>query len=280
MDTNKHGLSSNIHNILSQDLNPNINHNTVSINDNDILQLQNQIVQSSKQDHINDQIMQHQMHPNMLQNFNGMQPQDNILTDEILQQQMQQQIQQQLLQQQMQHQLLQQQNHPQQQIQHQLLQQQNHPQQQMQQQQMQQQQMQQQMQHQLLQQQNHQQQQQQMQQQQMQQQQMQQQQMQQQQMQQQIYQNDLINNIDGHDNNYQKTTNSTMDNVIEELKIPCILFVLYVSISMPQFMDLLQKYLPKFGVTEEGKNTFTGIMFRGLLLVVVFASIKRFIICK
>jgi hypothetical protein len=242
METNKQGLSSNINNILSQEL----NHNQITINENDMLQLQKQMqlqnnMQPIKQDYINDQMMQHQMHPNILQNnglhnFNGMQ-QDNNAIDNILQQQaMQQQQQQQAMQQQQQQQAMQQQ------------QQQQAMQQQQQQQQLQQA--------------------------------MQQYQMQQQAMQQQMQSKQPMqtnSTDDGIDTSGQK---STMDNVINELKSPCILFVLYVLLSMPIFMELLQKYLPKFGVNEDGKNTYLGIFFRGLLLIVVFASIKRFILCK
>ena len=73
-------------------------------------------------------------------------------------------------------------------------------------------------------------------------------------------------------------SNSSYDKLVNELKGPIILFILCFILNTQQFMDIIKNYLPKFGVDENGKNTIMGVSFKALLLVVLFASINKFIL--
>lgn len=71
---------------------------------------------------------------------------------------------------------------------------------------------------------------------------------------------------------------SKMKTIMNELKIPLILFVLYILISSDQTGDFLQTYLPKFGCDENKRQLFIGILFKAALLVLVFTCINKYIL--
>ena len=90
--------------------------------------------------------------------------------------------------------------------------------------------------------------------------------------------NELINQstkpLDEEDDDEKSKKNILMN----ELKIPIILFILYIAISSTQFINIIKIYLPKFGVDADGQQLFLGILFRAMLFIVIYACINKFLL--
>ncbi len=66
--------------------------------------------------------------------------------------------------------------------------------------------------------------------------------------------------------------------MINELKKPCVLLVLFILLNLPMFINLLNTYLPKMGSDESGNSTMMGVIARAMVFVILYVTIDRYLV--
>jgi hypothetical protein len=72
-----------------------------------------------------------------------------------------------------------------------------------------------------------------------------------------------------------ETTNNSMH--YAKFKKPLGSLLLFVLLNSPILMNIIQKYLPKFGLGPEGNHTYFGLLCRAMLFVILVILIERYI---
>jgi hypothetical protein len=69
---------------------------------------------------------------------------------------------------------------------------------------------------------------------------------------------------------------SFSERLTSEIKLPIIVAVLFVIISLPQFNQLLTRFVPRF-LAETGEINMMGLIAKGLILAVLLFGAKYFL---
>jgi hypothetical protein len=67
---------------------------------------------------------------------------------------------------------------------------------------------------------------------------------------------------------------SLVQKITSEVKLPLIVAVLFVILSLPQFNRLLTRFLPKL-LAETGELNMMGLLAKGIILAILFFAIKH-----
>jgi len=65
------------------------------------------------------------------------------------------------------------------------------------------------------------------------------------------------------------------EKITNEAKLPLVLVVLYVILSLPQFNRILTRYVPRF-LAETGEINMIGLLSKGVLLALLYWIVKYF----
>ena len=69
---------------------------------------------------------------------------------------------------------------------------------------------------------------------------------------------------------------SLVQKITSEVKLPLIVAVLFVILSLPQFNRLLTRFVPKL-LAETGELNMMGLLAKGIILAILFFAIKHFV---
>jgi hypothetical protein len=74
----------------------------------------------------------------------------------------------------------------------------------------------------------------------------------------------------------QEVEKTFVEKITSEIKIPIIVAVLFVILSLPQFNRLLTKFVPRF-LAETGELNMMGLIAKAIILAVIILGAKFFI---
>ena len=69
---------------------------------------------------------------------------------------------------------------------------------------------------------------------------------------------------------------SLVEKITSEIKLPLIVAVLFVILSLPQFNRVLTKFVPRL-LAETGELNMMGLLAKGIILAILFFAIKHFV---
>jgi hypothetical protein len=69
---------------------------------------------------------------------------------------------------------------------------------------------------------------------------------------------------------------SLVEKITSEVKLPLIVAVLFVILSLPQFNRVLTRFVPKL-LAETGELNMMGLLAKGIILAILFFAIKHFV---
>lgn len=80
------------------------------------------------------------------------------------------------------------------------------------------------------------------------------------------------------DLNQSEKQESSIKQTYLKLKDATILLILYIILSSDQMLLIFNKYIPNLGKDTGNKQLLLGLIFRGLILVILFLASKKYII--
>jgi hypothetical protein len=69
---------------------------------------------------------------------------------------------------------------------------------------------------------------------------------------------------------------SLTDKIINQIKLPIVVAVLFVLLSLPQFNRILTKFVPRL-LAETGELNMMGLLAKAIILAVLFFGIRYFL---
>lgn len=98
--------------------------------------------------------------------------------------------------------------------------------------------------------------------------------------------NDFDNSISKNNSKHKasQTINDNIDNKIisikpsyAKLKDAFIILLLYIILSSDQVLFIFNKYIPNLGKDSNNNQLFLGLLFRGMIFIVLFFAVKKYV---